>query len=313
MSIGCSLPWVADLLAEGAASELRGAETAGSSVSVEVEGSSQPFDTRSWEPLTRGAWCREGEVVVENACTTGFDVRVRCSEGHTSFHYRWRPPVRDLVAARVLRSRFHLLARALLIQYPALWWAGTRGRAPLHASVCATSTSTPMLSAAGGVGRSTLILDELRRGGRTTGDNLAVGDGATLWGLVEPMRVVGAGGRRMPHGRSEAPLGDRACELVPDSVIVVRRGSAEVSTLVPCSARIAARSLVTSTYMAGELRRFWALAAVLSAGTGAAPPHPPVDAVASKFAARLPCYSLVLARTPGTVLSDLITTVEIAA
>jgi hypothetical protein len=313
LSIGCSLRWVAELMAEGAAGELRGAETAGSTVSVEVERSSQPFGTRGWEPLTRGAWCREGEVVVHNACTSGFDLRVRCFDGHATFAYRWRPPPRDLVVARLLRSRFHLLARALLIQYPALWWAGARGRAPLHASACATGASTPLLSAAGGIGRSTLIMQELRRGGRTTGDNLAVGDGTTLWGLVEPMRVEGGNGRRMPHGRNEALLDDRAGELAPDSVVVIRRGDADVAALVPCSAETATRSLVASTYMAGELRRFWSLAAVLSAGTTAAPPHPPVEAVASQFADRLPCFSLVLARTPGTALSDLITPAEIAA
>jgi hypothetical protein len=313
LSIDCALPWVAELITEGAGSELTAHTGPRSRVSVEVEGSSQPFDTRGWEPLTRGAWSSDGIVVVENACTAGFDMRVACTPEHASFTFRWRPPTRDRVAARVLRSRFHLLARALLIQYPALWWAGARGRAPLHASACATGELTTMLSAAGGVGRSTLIMDELRRGGRATGDNLAVGDGTTLWGLVEPMRVEGVGGRRMPHGRGEAPLENRAVELVPESLIVVRRGTGERPVLSPCGAEEAVRSLVTSTYMAGELRRFWSLAAVLSAGTQAAPPHPPVEAVARRFAHRLPCFSLVLARTPGADLSDLFTTAEIAA
>jgi hypothetical protein len=165
-----------------------------------------------------------------------------------------------------------------------------------------------MVSAAGGVGRSTLILEELRRGARTTGDNLAVGDGATLWGLVEPMRVEGAGGRSMPHGRSEAPLNDRAAELVPDCLIVVRRGSVDVPILTPCDAETATRSLVTSTYMAGELRRFWSFAAVLAAGTDAAPSHPPIEVVARQFADRLPCFSLVLGHARGTVLSGVIAT-----
>jgi hypothetical protein len=312
LSIDCAPSWVADLLAEGAPNELRSPEATGSAVSIEVERSSQPFDTRGWDPLTRGAWRRDGEVVVHNACTAGFDLRLRCSDGRASFTYRWRPPARDLAAAWILRSRFHLLARAVLIQYPALWWAGTRGRAPLHASACATGASTPLLSAAGGAGRSTLIMEELRRGGRTTGDNLAVGDGVTLWGLVEPMRVEGGGGRRMPHGRQEVLLEERPSALVPDCLITIRRGNVDAPTVTECSTEAAARSLVTSTYMAGELRRFWSLAAVLSAGTGAAPAHPPVEAVASEFADRLPCYSLVLSRARGTTLSDLITT-ELAA
>lgn len=308
LSIDCALPWVADLLAEGAPGELAQARVGGSTVSVEVERSSQPFDHRGWEPLTRGAWCRDGELVVQNACTAGFDMRVRCFDGRASFSYRWRPPTRDRVAAHILRSRFHLLARAVLIQYPALWWAGSRGRAPLHASACDLGASTPMLSAAGGVGRSTLILEELSRGARTTGDNLAVGDGETLWGLVEPMRVECSGGRRMPHGRGEAPLERRASELMPDCLVVIRRGNVEAPSLTRCDSESAARSLVTSTYMAGELRRFWSLAAVLSAGTNLAPPHPQVEAVARQFADRLPCFSLVLGRARGTVLSEVMAT-----
>jgi hypothetical protein len=65
--------------------------------------------------------------------------------------------------------------------------------------------------------------------------------------------------------------------------------------------------------MAGELRRFWSLAAVLSAGTGAAPPHPPVDAIACQFTERLPCFELVLSHARGTVLSELIPTAETIA
>lgn len=311
--VDCALPWVAELLVEGAAGELSDADSAGATVSIEVERSSQPFDTRGWEPLTRGAWRRRGEVVVRNACTAGFDVRVTSTPGYAAFTYRWRPPTRDHLAARILRSRFHLLARAVLIQFPAMWWATTRGRAPLHASACETTTGTLMLSAAGGVGRSTLIVEELQRGALTTGDNLAVGDGETLWGLVEPMRVEGAGGRRMPHGRGEVALDDRASELAPDCLLVIRRRTDDARAITRCEPEAAARSLVTSTYMAGELRRFWPLAAVLSAGTDAGPPHPPVDAVSRQFADRLPCFSVGLGRAHGTVLSELITTATAVA
>ena len=54
----------------------------------------------------------------------------------------------------------------------------------------------------------------------------------------------------------------------------------------------AARALVAATYMAGELRRFWGLAATLSAGTGIGPVHPPVAEVASLLVRRLPCFEL---------------------
>src|SRR6185295_17819135 len=147
LAIECSLPWVMELIAEGAAGELRESEAA-------------------------GAWLREGELVIENACTAGFDLHLRHTAERAVFTYRWRPPARDRAAARILRSRFHLLARAILTQYPALWWAGTRGRAPLHASACVVGGATPLVTASSGIGRSTLVLGELRAGGRATGDNL---------------------------------------------------------------------------------------------------------------------------------------------
>jgi hypothetical protein len=208
------------------------------------------------------------------------------------------------VVSRVLRSRFHLLARAVLSQFPALWWSGSRGRAPLHASACVAGRSVPLLVGPSGVGRSTLILQE---DSRATGDNLAVGDGRSVWGLVEPLRVEGGSGRKMPHGRKEEVFPRRIATLDPDCVIVLERGSAEKPALVACRRDDAMRALVTSTYMAGELRRFWAFAATLSAGTGLAPPHPSITEVAWDFTARLPCLRLVLGTAPGAGLSELLT------
>ncbi len=313
LSIDCSLSWVSELVAEGAGGELQQGEASDASVRVRVDSSRDEFDTRGWELLARGAWRRDGEVVVENACTAGFDLHLRCAPRNAELTYRWRPPARDRVAARALRSRFHLLARAMLMQYPVFWWAGTRGRAPLHASACEAGRWIPMLTAPSGVGRSTLVLAELASGGRATGDNLAVGDGTTLWGLVEPLRVEGGGGRRMPHGRNEAPMPNRVDALMPDSLVVLERGRAECSVLSTSSPDTAARSLVTSTYMAGELRRYWSLAAMLSAGTGVGPAHAPVTEVASIFAAKLPCFSLALGEGPDAGLSELLDTVEVAA
>jgi hypothetical protein len=311
--IDSSLRWVTELIAEGAGGELRPVESADASLRVRVEADRRPFETRGWELLTRRAWRRNGELVVENACTAGFDVHLRHTPEDAEFTYRWRPPRRERVAARLLRSRFHLLARAALMQYPALWWAGTRGRAPLHASACVAGGSTPLVTAQSGIGRSTLLLGELGSGGCATGDNLAVGDGTTMWGLVEPVRVKGGSGRRMPHGRTEGPLQHRVESLVPDAVIVLERGALEYASLFACSRDAAARSLVTSTYMAGELRRYWAFAATLAAGTGLGPAHPPITEVASAFAAELPCYSLALGRKRDASLSDLLGAVEVAA
>jgi hypothetical protein len=135
-----------------------------------------------------------------------------------------------------------------------------------------------------------------------------------VWGLVEPIRLKGAGGRRMPHGRSEAALPGRVDAVVPDSVIVVQRGLAERSSLSPCSSEAAAYSLVTNTYMAGELRRYWAFAAILSAGTGYGPAHPPIADVAAALTAALPCYSLALGATPGDKrVSELLSSREVGA
>jgi hypothetical protein len=310
VAVECDVPWVGDLIAEGAAGELRDGGVGGATVLVTVETDRRPFAVDDWEPLTRGAWTRDREVVLENACTTGFDLRLACAEDLASFTFRWRPPARDRAAARVLRSRFHLLARAVLVQFPALWWGGTKGRAPLHASACGTQHATPLLTAPSGVGRSTVTVQELEAGGVATGDNIAAGDGTTIWGLVEPLRVKGAGGRRMPHGRSEAVMTGRADALAPDSLVVLRRGPGDRSALEPCDPDVAARSLVTSTYMAGELRRFWAFAATLAAGTAAGPAHSPVGEVASAFAGRLPCFILSLGAPGGARVSELLQTVE---
>jgi hypothetical protein len=309
VAVACALPWVADLVGEAAGGELRDAY-GDASVHVTVESDRRPFPVAGWEPLTRGAWTRDREVVLENACTTGFDLRLVCDPERASFTYRWRPPARDRVAARLLRSRFHLLARAVLIQYPALWWAGTKGRAPLHASACGTVSATPLLTAPSGIGRSTVTLRELEAGGVATGDNIAVGDGVTVWGLVEPLRVEGGSGRRMPHGRRETVMAGRADTLTPDSVVVLRRAAGEEAGLAPYDAEATARSLATSTYLAGELRRFWAFAATLALGTGAGPAHPPVSEAAAAFAARLPCFVLNLGSPGGARVSELLSAVE---
>ena len=313
LALSSELAWVTELVLEGAARELRSADAAKPSVHVRVESTGSAFDTHGWEVLTRGAWQRDGEVVVENACTAGFDLHLRCTSAGAEFTYRWRPPARDRVLARVLRSRFHLLARAVLMQYPAFWAAGLHGRAPLHSSACKTGDSTPLVTAPSGVGRSTVVLGAVGAGARATGDNLAVGDGTTLWGLVEPLRVQGGSGRRMPHGRNEAPMSQRVSSLVPDSVVVLARGSSDRPTLRPCEPDVARRSLVASTYMAGELRRYWPFAATLCAATDAAPAHPPVVQVATRFAGSLRCFLLTLGRTPGADLDELLPTVEVAA
>jgi hypothetical protein len=309
----CALPWVANLLAEGSAGELKAGSARDASVVIRVEAEQRPFAETSWEFVARGVFRRDREVVVENACTSGFDIRLEPTAERLVFTYRWRPPARERIAARVLRSRFHLLARSVLMQYPALWAAGTRGRVPLHASACLAAGVRPLVAAAGGVGRSTVILNEAREGVRATSDNLGVGDGTTVWGLVEPARSSGGGGRRMPHGRRESALPLRVTSLAPNCIVVLERARGQRSRLAPRGMEPTSRSLAAGTYMAGELRRYWPLAAALSLATGLGPPHPPIAETAAAFAAKLPCFTLELGRARDERLAGLLDSVELAA
>ena len=313
VGIESELDWASDLISEGAAGELRLSDQAPAPLRVRVEADRRPFPGTGWRYLSRGVWERRGEVVLEDVCTTGFDLHAEATADQATFTYRWRPPRKSRIASIALRSRFHLLARAALTQYPALWWAGTQGYAPLHASAAECAHATPLVCAAGGVGRSTLLLAEVERGHRATSDNLGVSDGEWMCGLLEPARVGGGGGggRRMPHGRREVAISARSAALAPSCVVTLERGEGDRPELVPCSPESAARALVTSTYMAGELRRYWAFAAILAAGTGLGPSHPPVVDIAARLTSRLPCWTVLLGREPGARLDDLLPRTEV--
>ena len=55
---------------------------------------------------------------------------------------------------------------------------------------------------------------------------------------------------------------------------------------------------MAGTYMAGELRRYWAFASTLALGTGVGEVHPRVDEVARTLTAGLPCWELTLGERP---------------
>jgi hypothetical protein len=312
--VACAHRWLAGVLAEGAAGQLVSADDARPDVRVTVEDTTAAFDTAGWDVLTRDAWRRPGQLIVQNACSSGLDLLVSAAGPTLDIAARWRPPATIRAASAVLRARSRLLIRAVLLQYPAIWWSQQRGRAPLHASVCTVGPAggrTVLIAGPGGVGKSTLVNAELAHGARSASDNLCVSDGHTAWGLLEPRRVPagnrGSGhGRRMPHGRREAPWPSRVDELVPDLLIVLRRGSAKVPSAAPCQPDEAARSLVAGTYMAGELRRYWAFAATLALGTGVGETHPAVERVASALSTSLPCLEVVLGERPGTALGSLL-------
>jgi hypothetical protein len=318
--------WLADVLNEAGAGELS-PDDGGTDpdVRVVVEDTREAFDTDGWDVLTRGAWRRPGQVVVRDACTSGVDLQVTAVGPTLQVTARWRPPLATRGATAVLRSRARLLLRAVLIQYPALWWSQQQGRAPLHGSVCSLGQSgasrdpghTVLLAGPGGVGKSTLVNTELAAGAVATCDNLCVSDGCTAWGLVEPMRVQpgqpGVGrGRRMPHGRRESVWPRRADSMTPDCVIVLRRGHEREPVVGPCPPAEAARQLSAGTYMAGELRRYWAFAATLALGTGVGEPHPDIAGVASALTARLPCTSITLGERRGSPLRDLLSEITAA-
>ena len=304
--VACAHRWLAGVLDEGAAGQLVPADDARPDVRVTVEDTAEAFGTAGWDVLTRGAWRRPGQVIMQDACSSGLDLLVSAAGPTLDIVARWRPPLTVRAASAALRARSRLLIRAVLLQYPAMWWSQQRGRAPLHASVCTVGPAggrTVLIAGPGGVGKSTLVNAELARGARSATDNLCVSDGHSAWGLLEPRRVPagdrGSGlGRLMPHGRREAPWPSRVDELVPDLLIVLRRGSATAPSAGPCPPDEAARSLVAGTYMAGELRRYWAFAATLALGTGLGEPHPAVERVARVLSTGLPCLELVLGERP---------------
>ena len=305
--VTCAHRWLANVLDEGTAGQRTPPDGGPPDVRVTVEDTAAAFDITGWELLTRGAWQRPGQVIIRDACSSGLDLLVTAAGPTLDILARWRPPVTVRAASAVLRARSRLLIRSVLLQYPALWRSQQRGRVPLHASVSTVGPPggrTVLIAGPGGIGKSTLVNAELARGARVASDNLCVSDGRTAWGLLEPRRVPagahgGGHGRRMPHGRREAPWPDRVDELQPDLVLVLRRGTGEAATTAPCPPEEAARSLVAGTYMAGELRRYWAFAATLALGTGLGGTHPPVEQVARALTARLPCLEIRLGANQG--------------
>lgn len=322
--VDCGLDWVSALLRDAAPGEWRSAGTAvpvgtavpaaaddpagaADAVHLVVEKSDGDFPEQRGAVLTRGVWVGERAVVFDDACATGFALRVEPVGAQLRVHARFRPSLRIRAGSAVLRTRFRLVTTAVLVHYPLLWWAGVHGRAPLHASAVTTSAGVALLAGPGGVGKSTLLTRELAAGNLATCDNLAVSDGCDVFGLAEPLRVSGGGGKRAPHGRRESGWKrSRAESLRPERVVVVRLGDASPARCGEITAELAARALVTGTLMAGELRRYWAYAATLTAGTGLGPAQPPVAEVADRLTRTLPCQLVTLQRGGTQTLGELL-------
>jgi hypothetical protein len=91
VELSCEVRWIADVLIEGAAGQLTADDGTAPDVRVTVERDSAAFDVAGWRVLTRGAWCRKGQVIVRDACSSGLDLRVTVSEASLDVVARWRP------------------------------------------------------------------------------------------------------------------------------------------------------------------------------------------------------------------------------
>jgi hypothetical protein len=315
VDLSCRHRFLSGVLSEGLGGQLTPSPATRPDIHVTVEDSAAPFTVDGWDVLTRNAWRRPGEVVIRDACSSGVDLQAVTDGATLDVRARWRPAPVGRAATAILRSRARLLIRAVLLQYPALWWGQQRGRAPLHASVCSVGTDherSVLIAGPGGIGKSTIVNAELERGAIATSDNVCVSDGHSAWGLLEPRRVPagegeGKRGRRMPHDRREASWTGRVDELAPALVLVLRRGAATQTSCAPCDPDQAAKSLVAGTYMAGELRRYWAFASTMALGTGVGEVHPGVDHVARTLTTGLPCWELTLGERPLAPLASFFT------
>jgi hypothetical protein len=278
---------------------------------LSMERSKERFDTSGCVPITRGVWAtNRREAILESAGGSGFSQLWSIDEDGLRVVNRWTPSVKETAAARLLPARHHALSGQVLVHYPALWLAMQQGFAPLHVSVVEIDGVPVLLAGPGGVGKSSLVSRQLTAGGRATCDNLAACDGSIAYGLAEPIRLpselTDATGRKTFHGRREHGWEKRMRSLRPELIVVLRRGLQPDPRLRPITESQAARAIVTGTYAAGELRRFWSTAAVLAMATGCGPAHPPIEEVAATLAARLPCLELQLGRQPGAGLAELL-------
>jgi|HubBroStandDraft_6_1064221.scaffolds.fasta_scaffold44033_2 hypothetical protein len=307
--VDCDIPWLSTLLADAAAGELAETTAADETVRLQIQGDRQPFERDGWALVGRGAWAAPPRALIEDACSSGFDLQVEPRGAVLHVAARYRPEPRTRAANILLGPRFRLLAAQTLLHYPALWWASGHGRVPLHVSVTAGSGGVTMIAGPGGVGKSTLLSAGLKRGETATADNLCACDARRAYGVVEPLRLDGGRRRRRAaatHGRSEFVLPGRVPSLEPDRLVVLRRAAGPKASARPLSSAEAARELVAGTYMAGELRRFWSFAGTLSLATGTGPAHPDVSGIAASLADRLPCFEVRMAHGSPAPIGELL-------
>src|SRR5258708_3846574 len=208
--------WLSTLLAEATAGELAMAAASDETVRLEIQAGRRPFDRGGWTLIGRGTLAAPPRALIEDACSSGFDLQVEPRGPVLHVAARYRPAPRTRAATTLLRARFRLLAAQPLLHSPALWWASVRGRVPLHVSVTAGDDGVTMLAGPGGVGKSTLLSAGLKRGEIATADNLSACDPPTASAAADPLPVAGGPGRgAATHGRRAYPLPGRVPSLAP--------------------------------------------------------------------------------------------------
>ncbi len=143
--VDCAVPWLSTLLVEGTAGELAEAAASDETVRLEIQADRRPFDRDGWTLIGRGTWAAPPRALIEDACSSGFDLLVEPRGSGLHVAVRYRPAPRTRAANVLLGARFRLLATQTLLHYPALWWASARGRVPLHVSVTAGADGVTML------------------------------------------------------------------------------------------------------------------------------------------------------------------------
>jgi hypothetical protein len=293
-------------------------------VRLGIEASGSAFGTEGMVRFSRDVYGDgKGVAVVRNTATSGFDLRIEVADTETRIAARWRPGRQEQVLSKVLKARQRLLLAQALVHYPALWQGSLHDSAiPIAGCVLAIEGKGVLLTGPSGVGKSTLVGQELAAGAIAISDNLVVVDrDGVAHGVVEPIRAdfsllppgiaTPIPGRKTTHGRGEGHLAHREDSVRIDAVVLLRRTGAAPG-VTKADPQDAARELAAATYTAGELRRYWPLAAALAVGTGRGPVHPTITENTRRLCEAVPCLELELGSTPGARLRDTLSDLETA-
>src|SRR5260370_16168218 len=72
----CDISWLSTLLADAAAGELSEADASDETVRLRVQADRRPFDRDRWALVGRRAWAAPPRALIQDACSSGFDLLV---------------------------------------------------------------------------------------------------------------------------------------------------------------------------------------------------------------------------------------------